>query len=76
MLVDKRDLISSRSSPLLIQLEELLSCPVMLVARDETDWAGAKVFAHFEAEPFFYALLQAREIDWAEIRQVELTSIE
>lgn len=39
----------------------------MLVARDETNWAGAKAYAHFEAEPYLYALLQVREIDWCEL---------
>ena len=52
----------------LIQLvEEKLSVPVMLVARDEAVWAGARVHANFEAEPYLYALLEAREIEWAEL---------
>lgn len=49
----------------------MLPAPVMLVARDETDWAGARVFAHFEAEPYLYALLQAREVDWCELKLPE-----
>jgi len=39
----------------------------MLVARDEAVWAGARVHANFEAEPYLYALLEAREIEWAEL---------
>lgn len=39
----------------------------MLVARDETVWAGARAHANFEAEPYLYALLEAREIEWAEL---------
>lgn len=76
VLVDRRDLTASRSIPLIEQLEDLLPCPVMLVARDETDWAGARVYAHFEADPFFYALLQTRDIEWAELQPVELTTME
>lgn len=53
------------------RLEELLSPPVMLVARDETSWAGAKVYAHFEAEPYLYVLLQTRDIDWCELQLPE-----
>lgn len=76
VLVDRRDLVASRSSPLIEQLEEMLLCPVMLVARDETNWAGARVSAHFEADPFLYALLQARDIEWAELQPAELTTME
>lgn len=68
VLVERRDLIAPQSNSLICQLEELLPCPVMLVARDETNWAGARVYAQFEAEPFFYALLQARDIDWSELQ--------
>jgi hypothetical protein len=57
-------------------MEELLPCPVMLVARDETNWAGARVYAHFEAEPFLYALLQGRDIDWCELRLPQCEPVE
>ena len=76
VLVDRRDLIASRSSSLIEQLEEMLPCPVMLVARDETDWAGARMYAHFYADPFFYALLQTRDIEWIELQPAELTTME
>lgn len=39
----------------------------MLVARDETVWAGARVHANFEAEPYLYELLETREIEWSEL---------
>lgn len=48
----------------------------MLVARDETTWAGARVYAHFEAEPYLYGLLQARDIDWCELQLPECASAE
>lgn len=71
VLVERRDLLAPQSNSLIHQLEELLPCPVMLVARDETNWAGARIHAHFEAEPFLYALLQARDVDWCELRLPE-----
>lgn len=67
VLVERRDLIAPQSNALISRLEQLLPPPVMLVARDESNWAGAKVYAHFEAEPYLYALLQAREIEWCEL---------
>lgn len=76
VLVERRDLIAPQSNSLILQIEELLPCPVMLVARDETNWAGARVYAHFEAEPFLYALLQARDIDWCELRLPECEPVE
>jgi|GEM_PF-5184213 len=48
----------------------------MLVARDETDWTGARVYAQFEAEPFYYTLLQARDIDWCELHLPECAAAE
>lgn len=48
----------------------------MLVARDETNWAGARIYAHFEAEPFLYALLQARDIGWCELQLPECEPVE
>ncbi|GEM_PF-5892307 len=39
----------------------------MLVALDETLWSGARVHAHFEAEPYLYALIEERDVDWREL---------
>jgi hypothetical protein len=39
----------------------------MLVARDEALWTGARVHADFEAEPYLYALLETRDVEWAEL---------
>jgi hypothetical protein len=76
VLVERRDLIAPQSNRLILQVEELLTCPVMLVARDETNWVGAQAYAHFEPEPYLYALLQARDIDWCELQLPECEPIE
>lgn len=70
-LVRKRDLVTPQSTSLIRRLEDILPCPVMLVARDDTSWTGARVYADFEAEPYFYALLQLREVEWCELRLPE-----
>lgn len=67
VLVERRDFVAPRAGRLIQLVEEKLSVPVMLVARDEAVWAGARVHANFEAEPYLYALLEAREIEWAEL---------
>jgi len=36
----------------------------MLVAKDEAIWTGARAHAEFETEPYLYALLEARDIEW------------
>lgn len=71
VLVEKRDLIAPRSNTLIRRIEELIPGRVMLVAQDETNWTGARVYAHFEAEPYLYALLQVRDIDWCELQLPE-----
>ena len=67
VLVERSDFNAARAGQLIQRIEEQLSVPVMLVARDETVWAGAKVHANFEAEPYLYALIEAREVEWAEL---------
>jgi hypothetical protein len=66
-LVAKRELIAPQCDCLIRRIEALLPSPVMLIAKDESNWAGALVYAQFDADPFFYALLQARDIDWCEL---------
>jgi hypothetical protein len=39
----------------------------MLVVPDDALWAGARAHADFEAEPYLYALLEARDLEWAEL---------
>ena len=67
VLVEKRDLLEPRASVLIRHFEGRLEHPVMLVARDESTWAGARVRADFEAEPYLYHLLNTRDIDWLEV---------
>lgn len=67
VLVERRDLNVPRAEQLVRRVEGVLSLPVMLVAPDEALWTGARVHADFEAEPYLYALLEARDIEWAEL---------
>jgi len=67
VLVERKDLVAPRADQLLRRVGDVLSLPVMLVARDEALWAGARAHAEFEAEPYLYALLEARDVEWAEL---------
>lgn len=76
VLVERKDLLLPHSEVLIRRIEDVLQCQAMLVARDETDWTGARVYAQFEAEPFYYTLLQARDIDWCELHLPECAAAE
>lgn len=76
VLVERKDLLHPQSEILIHQIEALLQCRVMLIARDETDWTGARVHALFEADPFYYTLLQSRDIDWCELHLPECVAID
>ena len=56
---------------LLGQLQRQLALPVMLVARDDTAWNGAKARAQFDAAPYLFALQALGEIEWVELPEVE-----
>lgn len=64
VLVKCRELAEPRASALIHQLQEDLALPVMLVARDDEAWTGARAHADFDPKPYFYALLGMRDIDW------------
>ena len=68
VLVERRDLAEPRATCLIQHLQDELSAPVMLVARDSEAWIGARARADFDPEPFLYALLGLRDIDWAPLR--------
>ena len=70
VLVEKKDLLGPRACTLIKHLEGRIELPVMLVARDEATWAGARVRADFEAEPFLYQMLNTRDLDWLELEAV------
>jgi hypothetical protein len=65
VLVDRRELAEPRATSLLQQLQTALAVPVMLVARDNEVWTGARARADFDPKPHLYALLGMRDIDWA-----------
>jgi hypothetical protein len=65
VLVDRRELAEPRATSLLQQLQAALAVPVMLVARDNQVWTGARARADFDPTPHLYALLGIRDIDWA-----------
>lgn len=67
VLVERRDLIAPRRDQLIRRVADELSLPVMLVVPDDALWAGARAHADFEAEPYLYALLEARDLEWAEL---------
>lgn len=67
MLVERKDLMMPRADQLIRHVEGALSLPVMLVARDESLWAGARAHADFEPEPYLFALLERRDVEWAEL---------
>ena len=68
VLVERRELAEPRASGLIQQLQDQLAVPVMLVARDSEAWVGVRARAEFDPEPYLYALLGMREIDWAPLR--------
>jgi len=63
-LVERKDLIEPRAGDLIRAVAARVSLPVMLVAKDEAIWTGARAHAEFETEPYLYALLEARDIEW------------
>jgi hypothetical protein len=65
VLVEKRELAEPRATTLIQQLQAELAIPVMLVARDNETWTGARARAEFDPRPHLYALLGMRDIDWA-----------
>lgn len=69
VLVERRALAEPQASRLLQQLQDELSTPVMLVARDTEGWLGIRARADFEPEPYIYALLGMRDIDWAPLQR-------
>lgn len=64
VLVERRELAEPRASGLIQRLKRKLAAPVMLVARDNEVWLGARARAEFDSEPFLYALMAVRDIDW------------
>lgn len=64
VLVDRRELAEPRATSLLQRLQAALAVPVMLVARDNEVWTGARARADFDPKPHLYALLGMRDIDW------------
>lgn len=69
VLVDGREMAEPRASALLHQLQDELALPVMLVARDSEAWVGARARAPFNPDPYLYALLGMRDIDWMPLPQ-------
>lgn len=64
VLVERKELAEPHASMLIQQLRDELRLPVMLVARDNEAWVGARARADFDPEPYLYALLGMRDIDW------------
>jgi hypothetical protein len=69
ILVEKRDLVEPRASSLINQLQNDLTLPVILVSNDCETWTGFSARAEFNPDPYVYALLGARDIDWTPLRQ-------
>lgn len=53
------------SDQLLAQLQTQLRLPVMLVARDDSSWKGAKAWAQFDPAPYLGVLLSLEDVEWA-----------
>lgn len=70
VLVEKRELEGARSSNLIRRLQQELCLPVLLVARDNEAWIGARARAEFDPEPYLYALLAMRDFEWGPLPQV------
>ena len=64
VLVERRELAEPRATSLVQRLQAELTIPVMLVARDNEAWTGARAHAEFDPTPHLYALLGMRDIDW------------
>lgn len=64
VLVERRELAEPGASSLIQRLQAELRLPVMLVARDNELWTGARAKAEFDPKPHLYALLGIRDIDW------------
>jgi len=69
VLVDRRELAEPRATSLIRRLQAGLALPVMLVARDNEVWTGARARAEFDPKPHLYALLGVRDIDWTPLPQ-------
>jgi len=69
VLVERRELVEPRASCIIQELQEDLALPVMLVACDSEEWTGARARADFEPEPYLYALLAMRDIEWGPLPQ-------
>jgi len=55
------------SDDLIVMLQAQLALPVMLVARHEGDWKGAKARAQFDTAPYLGALLALDDVEWSEL---------
>jgi len=64
VLVERRDLMEPRASFLIDQLQDDLSLPVLLVARDVETCTGVRAKAEFDPAPYVYALFGIRDIEW------------
>lgn len=68
VLVERGQLVGPRSDVLIAELQAQLATPVMLVSRDGASWKGAKAKAHFDAEPYLFALLSNDDdVEWVEL---------
>lgn len=72
VLVEPRDFAEPRASRLIDQLQDDFALPVILVAQDSETWTGVRARATFAADPdpYIYALLSMRDIDWSPVRPV------
>lgn len=70
VLVEPKDFAEPRAGRLIDQLQDDLSLPVILVARDSETWTGVRARATFatDPDPYIYALLGMRDIEWSPVR--------
>ena len=66
MLVERRQLMWDKAGPLIANLQQAFQIPVMLVARDDTEWNNVKAVAEFDAVPYLLELLALEHVDWNE----------
>jgi hypothetical protein len=66
VLVERRQLAWDQAGPLISSLQDAFRLPVMLVARDSTEWNNVKAVAEFDAIPKLLELLALEHIDWNE----------
>lgn len=66
VLVERRQLALDQAGPLISNLQNMFQLPVMLVARDDTEWNNVKATAEFDAVPYLLELLALEHIDWNE----------